>query len=175
MLQFAKALEAKDLVEAGRLMAESHRSLQQDYEVSIPELDLLVAESLERGCFDDLVPAEAAALASLFTYEPRGEAGAEGWPTRRLAERGERVAALWSRLAADEEPDNFDKEFVRLAYAEQGYRGDGQPPAMPDDLWVAASQRYIGIYEMLTGLNFAPGTYPAGPRLIQNLRTAGLL
>jgi ATP-dependent RNA helicase HelY len=67
------------------------------------DLDLLVAEGLETGCFDGLEPAEAAALASVFTYEPRGEVGAPSWPTRRLAERGERVAGIWMRLSADED------------------------------------------------------------------------
>lgn len=80
-----------------------------------------------------------------------------------------------SRLAAGEEPENFDKEFVRLAYAEKGYRGDGEIPSMPDELWVAASQRYIAIYEMLTGETFAAGEYPVEPRLLTNLRAAGLL
>ncbi len=46
-----------------------------------------------------------------------------------------------------EEPENFDKELVRLAFVAQGYRGDGQPPVMPDDLWVAASRRYIDCFE----------------------------
>ena len=75
------------------------------------------------------------------------------------------------RIAAGEEPENFDKEFVRLAYTEKGYRGDGVPPAMPDSLWVAASQRYITIYEMLTSQSFIPGSYPVGRRLIANLRS----
>ncbi len=76
---------------------------------------------------------------------------------------------------AGEEPENFDKEFVRLAYAEKGYRGDGDPPIMPAELWVGASQRYIAIYEMLTGLSFQPGSYPIEPRLIENLQKAGIL
>ncbi len=80
-----------------------------------------------------------------------------------------------ARFAAGQEPENFDKEFVRLAYAEKGYRGDGQPPAMPADLWVAASQRYTSIYEMLTGLAFEPGIYPVAPRLAENLKRAGIL
>ena len=79
------------------------------------------------------------------------------------------------RLAVGEEPENFDKEFVRLAYAKQGYRGEGEPPAMPDSLWVAASQRYIAIYEMLTGQPFAPGAYPVEPRLVENLRAARVI
>ena len=79
------------------------------------------------------------------------------------------------RFEQGEEPENFDKEFVRLAYADLGYRGEGTPPVMPDDLWVAASQRYITIYEMLTGQRFQPGTYPVEPRLQANLRRAGIL
>lgn len=74
-----------------------------------------------------------------------------------------------------DEPENFDKEFVRLAYAEKGYRGDGQVPVMPDTLWTAASQRYIGIQEMLTGQAFAAGPYPVEERLIKNLRNAGII
>src|SRR5512147_142815 len=63
------------------------------------------------------------------------------------------------------EPENFDKEFVRLAYAEQGYRGEGPIPEMEPGLWASASQRYIAIYEMLTGQAFIPGEYPVEPRL----------
>jgi len=40
--EFATALEQGDLTAAGRLLGESHASLRDDYEVSIPELDLLV-------------------------------------------------------------------------------------------------------------------------------------
>ena len=78
-------------------------------------------------------------------------------------------------FARGEEPENFDKEFVRLAYAQQGYRGEGDPPPMLPDLWVTASQRYIAIFEMLTGQFFKPGAYPVGPRLAENLRKAGVL
>lgn len=77
--------------------------------------------------------------------------------------------------ASGGEPDNFDKEFVRLAYVERGYRGNGTPPDMPDDLWIAASQRYIAAYERLTGKPFVPGAYPVEPRLRQNLRGAGVI
>jgi phosphoribosylaminoimidazole-succinocarboxamide synthase len=79
------------------------------------------------------------------------------------------------RFDRGEEPENFDKEFVRIAYAEKGYRGDGAIPEMPADLWVAASQRYITIFEKLTGRIFEPGAYPVEPRLENNLRVAILL
>ena len=78
------------------------------------------------------------------------------------------------RFAAGEDPENFDKEFVRLEYAKQGYRGDGEIPTMPAELWAAASERYITIYELLTGKNFEVSAYPVEPRLIDNLRKAGI-
>ena len=78
------------------------------------------------------------------------------------------------RFEAGIEPDNFDKEFIRLAYAENGYRGDGEIPAMPDSLWAAASERYIAIYEMLTGESFIPGSYPVEERLLKNLEQVGV-
>jgi galactokinase len=40
---FAAALDAGDIAEAGRLMAASHASLRDDFEVSTPVVDALVA------------------------------------------------------------------------------------------------------------------------------------
>ncbi len=79
------------------------------------------------------------------------------------------------RFEAGQEPENFDKEFIRIAYAGKGFRGEGQIPDMPADLWMVASQRYITIYEMLTGKQFGAGEYPVGPRLLNNLRVARIL
>jgi galactokinase len=42
VLQAAAALELGDLQAFGKLMLESHRSLRDDFEVSCPELDLMV-------------------------------------------------------------------------------------------------------------------------------------
>jgi galactokinase len=42
VLAFARALREDDLSEAGELMAASHKSLRDDYEVSCPELDVMV-------------------------------------------------------------------------------------------------------------------------------------
>jgi phosphoribosylaminoimidazole-succinocarboxamide synthase len=80
-----------------------------------------------------------------------------------------------SRFVAGEDPENFDKEFVRIAYAEKGYRGDGEIPSMPDELWGSASERYITIYELLTGKTFEAGEYPVEQRLINNLKNAGVI
>ena len=67
------------------------------------------------------------------------------------------------------EPENYDKEFVRLAYAERGYIGDGPPPPLADDLAAQASQRYIGCYELLTGRTFIAGEMPVADRVARGL------
>ena len=70
-----------------------------------------------------------------------------------------------ARFDAGEEPENFDKEFIRLWYVERGYRGDGTPPALAPDIAVKTSQRYQQVYEMLTGQMFEPAVYPAEERI----------
>jgi len=80
-----------------------------------------------------------------------------------------------ARFSAGEDPENFDKEFVRIAYAEKGYRGDGDAPSMPEELWASASERYITIYELLTGQVFEVGEYPVEERLIRNLKREGVM
>jgi phosphoribosylaminoimidazole-succinocarboxamide synthase len=80
-----------------------------------------------------------------------------------------------ARFAAGQEPDNYDKELVRLWYAERGFTGDGEPPAWDAELAIQVAQRYIDVYERLTGQAFQPGAYPVGARLEKNLRAAGVL
>lgn len=75
-----------------------------------------------------------------------------------------------TRRAAGAEPDNFDKEFIRLYYAARGYRGDGDPMPLPPELAVQAAIRYIRTYERLTGRAFEPADLPASPRIERNLR-----
>lgn len=71
----------------------------------------------------------------------------------------------------DIEPENFDKEFVRLVYAAQGYIGDGPPPPLSEELAQRASERYIACYELLTGRHFEPGEGPTADRVARNLKS----
>jgi phosphoribosylaminoimidazole-succinocarboxamide synthase len=74
------------------------------------------------------------------------------------------------RRKLGEEPENFDKEFFRLWYAERGYRGDGNPPTMPKELRIEIAKRYIKTYEMLTGKKFQALKYPIEERIKKNLK-----
>ena len=77
----------------------------------------------------------------------------------------------WIAESYDEtrEPKNFDKEFLREWFAAQGYRGDGEPPAMPDDFIAQVAARYMSAYERLTGQTFVPAEQPAQERILRNL------
>jgi phosphoribosylaminoimidazole-succinocarboxamide synthase len=73
------------------------------------------------------------------------------------------------RLAEGAEPESLDKEVVRRALLDAGYRGDGPPPALDTDVWAATSARYIDAYERITGSAFVRGAYPVGPRIAEVL------
>jgi len=74
------------------------------------------------------------------------------------------------RLARGEEPRSLDKEFVRRWYVETaGYRGEGEIPALPDDVRVEAAKRYIRSYEIVTGRPFVPDTAEPQARISATL------
>lgn len=75
-----------------------------------------------------------------------------------------------ARFKKGVEPENYDKEFLRLWFKEQGYSGDGKPPKMPDEFINKVSQRYISIYEKITGKKFKKDTSAnITDRIINNL------
>src|SRR5262249_1905438 len=76
------------------------------------------------------------------------------------------------RFAAGQEQRKLDKEYVRQWLADQGFRGDGQPPALTDEVRVEAARRYIEAYEMVTGTNFVADTRPIRERVSAALKVA---
>ncbi|HEY6799914.1 MAG TPA: phosphoribosylaminoimidazolesuccinocarboxamide synthase, partial [Agromyces sp.] len=80
-----------------------------------------------------------------------------------------------ARLAAGLEPESLDKEVVRRAFADLGYKGDGPVPTLSPDVWTETSARYVSAFERLTDSAFEPGEYPVAERLVSNLTKAGLL
>jgi phosphoribosylaminoimidazole-succinocarboxamide synthase len=79
------------------------------------------------------------------------------------------ASTLDARLAAGSAPDGFDKEPVRLALKAAGYSGDGEPPVLPDQVWIDTSARYVELYERITGSAFEPAAQPAQARIEANL------
>lgn len=76
---------------------------------------------------------------------------------------------------AREEQRKIDKEYVREWLADHGFRGEGNPPALPDSVRVEAARRYIEAYETITGREFEVFEEPIEQRIISNLTTHGYI
>ncbi len=75
------------------------------------------------------------------------------------------------RFAAGEEPDYFDKEFLRLWFREHcDPYADKALPDAPAELVGELSRRYVRMYEQITCTKFEPGAAPILPRIERNLR-----
>ncbi len=110
--QLAYVDEEPKPTEAGRILAGIHG-----------EMDLLIAESVRRGLFDDLQPAELAGIVSLFTFEARREEQVHpDRPTAGIQQAIEDVEALANELRDLETMSgvdamrDLDDTFVGSAY-----------------------------------------------------------
>jgi phosphoribosylaminoimidazole-succinocarboxamide synthase len=74
-----------------------------------------------------------------------------------------------ARFARGEDPRGLDKDYVRRSYVERGYRGEGPPPPLPDDVRCEAARRYIALCELVTGRPFVPDTAEPTARIRLNL------
>ncbi len=81
------------------------------------------------------------------------------------------------RFDAGLEPQNIDKEFLRLWFRENcDPYTDQELPEAPDNLVIELSSRYIQLYEMITGLNFEiDSQIPIENRITENLRKSGII
>ncbi len=74
-----------------------------------------------------------------------------------------------ARMAAGEEPEGIDKEYVRRWLAAQGFKGDGPVPPIPDEIRVEASRRYIEACDTIRGEAFTPDLESPIDRIKRNL------
>jgi|TARA_Y100000389_G_scaffold180971_1_gene196208 phosphoribosylaminoimidazole-succinocarboxamide synthase len=77
-----------------------------------------------------------------------------------------------SRFSNNEEPQNIDKEFLRLWFAKNcDPYSDEALPAAPDELIVELSARYILLYELITGEKFVfPELNNINQRINENIK-----
>ena len=85
------------------------------------------------------------------------------------------IAATYEeKMAIGQEPDNINKEFLRLWMANQGYRGEGEMPAIPKEVIVETALKYIQAFEMITGEAFKAEPGAVLPRIENNLKPHAL-
>jgi phosphoribosylaminoimidazole-succinocarboxamide synthase len=81
------------------------------------------------------------------------------------------AASYPERHAKGEEPESLDKEFLRLWIAARCDPYTQPIPAIPDDTLVEFSQKYISLFERITGRDFEvpPDGEPVKDRIRRNL------
>ncbi len=73
------------------------------------------------------------------------------------------------RMKEGKEPDNINKEFLRLWLSNQGYMGEGEVPVIPQEVIVETAQKYIQAFELITGQEFKGEEGEALSRITKNL------
>ena len=75
------------------------------------------------------------------------------------------------RRKKGQSPESFDKEYLRRWLVEQGYRGDGPVPTIPDEVRLEAARRYIEACDTIRGSAFIPNLEAPAERLPKNLKS----
>ncbi|MCX7590125.1 MAG: phosphoribosylaminoimidazolesuccinocarboxamide synthase [Kiritimatiellae bacterium] len=70
-----------------------------------------------------------------------------------------------SLFNSGQEQRKLDKEYVREWLAQRGFRGEGSPPPLPDEVRIEAARRYIQAYEIITGREFVVDDHPIRERV----------
>jgi phosphoribosylaminoimidazole-succinocarboxamide synthase len=75
----------------------------------------------------------------------------------------------WHEPYTPDNPQQLSKEYFREWLLDRGFKGDGELPVLPADLIDELSNRYIDLYQQLTGLEFVPAEGKLGDRLMATL------
>ena len=69
----------------------------------------------------------------------------------------------------------LDKENIRKWLMEQGFKGEGTPPELTDDIRIMLSQKYIELYKKLIGKDFIPSIGDVKNRILTNLNEKSII
>ncbi len=80
------------------------------------------------------------------------------------------------RFARGADQEMLDKENIRQWLIQtHGFSGHGKPPPLTDDVRVMLAQKYIEVFERLTGTRFESGVGDVADRIRRNLKAKGYL
>ena len=69
----------------------------------------------------------------------------------------------------------LDKENIRQWLIEKDFSGEGTPPELTEGIRTLLSEKYIELYEKLTGKKFIPSLGNVKDRINSNLSNADLI
>jgi len=78
------------------------------------------------------------------------------------------------RFNMGENQKMLDKENIRQWLIDRGFSGEGTPPILTDEIRVTLAERYIELYNQLTGQEFNPIAGDVKTRIETNLEKAGI-
>lgn len=162
---------------------------QGGHDEPITELDIVASGLVDAALWDEVRTValavfergrEVAAEAGLVLVDTKYEFGLDADGVLTIIDevhtpdssRYWRAATVEARRGAGDEPENLDKEYVRLAYIRDGYDKVSEPWPLSEALAVEAAGVYQETYAALTGQRFAPAEYPAAERVVAALRRA---
>ncbi len=153
------------------IITPSTKALHGDHDESVSREELLARTDLTPERFDEMagyamalfeLGAAQAAERGLILVDTKYEFGLDAQGQVRLIDEVHTPdsSRYWyaddyqERFEAGEDPRSLDKELVRRSLIARGYAGEGEPPPLDDELRVEAAQRYMEIFEQVTGTTF---------------------
>ena len=79
-----------------------------------------------------------------------------------------------SRYEAGEKQNMLDKENIRQWLIEKGFSGEGTPPVLTEEIRIFLAEKYVELFEILTGKSFEPMVGDVQERILKNLEHAGV-
>ncbi len=168
------------------ILTPSTKAEKGDHDVSASREEILRLSKMPPAQFD-----EAAALAAALFRAGQAHAAAQGLilvdtkyefgvrPDGKIVVIDEihtpDSSRYWiadtyeERFGKSEEPESFDKEYVRRWLASVGYKGDGPTPPIPDEVRIEATSRYVAAWERICGMPFVPNLDEPQARMRKNL------
>ncbi|MBT6069043.1 phosphoribosylaminoimidazolesuccinocarboxamide synthase [Candidatus Peregrinibacteria bacterium] len=169
------------------IITPSTKAMQGDHDESVSREELLARTDLTEEQFDYLADVsmklyklgvEIAAAQGVILVDTKYEFGVDSEGNIVLIDEIHTPdsSRFWitesyeERMAAGEEPQNINKEYLRLYLANQGYIGEGDIPEIPEEVIVETAKRYIEAYEMITGEAFQAEVGDVYTRLKENVQ-----
>ena len=180
-------LKKNQEIPGGPIITPSTKALKGDHDESVSKEELLERTDLTEEMFDKLAEismtlfkrgVEIAAKQGVILVDTKYEFGldADGNITLIDEIHTPDSSRFWiadtyeERLANGQEPDNINKEYLRLWLAGRGYIGEGEIPAIPEEVIIETSRRYIEAYELITGEEFVAEVGDVYERSHRNLK-----
>ena len=69
----------------------------------------------------------------------------------------------------------LDKENIRQWLIDKGFKGEGTPPELTDEIRILLAEKYIELYKTLLGKEFKPSIGNVNERINDNLLRANLI